>query len=87
MVVVSARTGEGLEGLLKAIDGALFTDPVVTVELEVPQQEGGVLAALEAGAVIEERSYVGELVRLRVSGPASLMGRLRAYRVRNAVQG
>jgi GTP-binding protein HflX len=82
MVVVSARTGEGLEGLLKAIDGALFTDPVVTVELEVPQQEGGVLAALEAGAVIEERSYEGDMVRLRVSGPASLMGRLRGYRLR-----
>jgi GTP-binding protein HflX len=84
MVVVSARTGEGLEGLLKAIDGALFTDPVVTVELEVPQEEGGVLAALEAGTVIEERVYEGNLVRLRVSGPASLMGRLRAYRVREA---
>lgn len=80
-IALSARTGEGLEKLLEAIDQALLSDPVITAELVVPQQEGGVLAALEAGTVIESRSYEENCVRLRVQGPASLLGRLRAYRV------
>jgi GTP-binding protein HflX len=79
-VAVSARTGEGMDALLKAIDRALHSDPVIEAELRVPQQEGGVLAAIEAGMVVHSREYDGNLVRLAVSGPASLVGRLRQYR-------
>jgi len=82
-VPVSARTGEGMESLLKAIDQALHSDPVIEAELRVPQQDGGVLAAIEAGMVVHKREYDGNLVRLVVSGPASLLGRLRKYRLRN----
>ena len=82
VVAVSARRGEGLETLLAAIDRALHSDPIVEAELDVPQQEGGVLAQLEAGTVIHSRIYEGDRVHLRVSGPASLLGRLREYRVR-----
>jgi GTP-binding protein HflX len=82
VVALSARAGEGLDALLLAIDAALHSDPILQAELEVPQQEGGVLAALEAGTVIHSREYDGELVRLKVSGPASLLGRLRGYRLR-----
>jgi GTP-binding protein HflX len=81
-VAVSARTGEGMEALLKAIDHALHSDPVIDAELRVPQQEGAVLAAIEAGMVVHSREYEGNLVRLTVSGPASLVGRLREYRLR-----
>jgi GTP-binding protein HflX len=81
-VVVSAQTGEGMDALLKAIDGALHSDPLIEAELRVPQQEGGVLAAIEAGMVVHSREYEGNLVRLSVSGPASLVGRLREYRTR-----
>jgi GTP-binding protein HflX len=81
-VAVSAQTGEGIEELLKALDQALFSDPVIEAELRVPQQEGGVLAAIDAGMVVHGREYEGNLVRLKVSGPASLMGRLRKYRMR-----
>jgi GTPase len=81
-VMVSARTGEGMEALRKAIDAALHSDPVIEAELRVPQQEGGVLAAIDAGMVVHSRVYEGNLVKLTVSGPASLMGRLREYRVR-----
>jgi GTP-binding protein HflX len=81
-VAVSARTGEGMESLLKAIDGALHSDPVIDAELQVSQQEGGVLAAIEAGMVVHSREYEGNFVRLAVSGPASLIGRLRQYRLR-----
>jgi hypothetical protein len=33
--------------------------------------------------VVHKREYDGNLVRLVVSGPASLLGRLRKYRLRN----
>jgi GTP-binding protein HflX len=82
-VAVSARTGEGTDALLAAIDRALQSDPVIEAELRVPQQEGGVLAAIEAGMIVHSREYEGNLVRLVVSGPASLVGRLRNYRLRD----
>lgn len=81
-VAVSARTGEGMGSLFAAIDRALHSDPVIEAELFVPQQEGGVLAAVEAGMLVHSREYEGNLVHLIVSGPASLMGRMRRFRER-----
>jgi len=80
-VAVSARTGEGMDALLKAIDRALHSDPLIDAELYVPQNEGAVLAAIEAGMKVHSREYEGNVVRLTVSGPASLVGRLRRYRL------
>ncbi|MGB6974387.1 MAG: GTPase HflX [Terracidiphilus sp.] len=81
-VMVSGRTGDGMEALLKAMDRALESDPVVEAEFVVPQSEGAALAAIEAGMVVHARSYMGESVRVRASGAASLVGRLRRFRVR-----
>jgi GTP-binding protein HflX len=81
-VAVSARTGEGMNALLQAIDRSLHSDPLIDAELCVPQQEGAVLAAIEAGMIVHRREYEGNLVWLTVSGPASLVGRLRPYRLR-----
>jgi GTP-binding protein HflX len=81
-IAVSAFTGEGMEELLQRIDEALHSDPLVEAELRVPQADGGVLATIESGMTIHTRAYEGNLVRLKVSGPASLVGRLRKYRVR-----
>ena len=78
--LLSALTGEGMDALLAAIDGALHSDPIVDAELRVPQHEGAALAAIEAGMVIHAREYEGNLVRLTVSGPASLVGRMRRFR-------
>jgi GTP-binding protein HflX len=80
-VAVSALTGEGMVALLAAIDSALHSDPIVDAELRVPQHEGAALASIEAGMVIHTREYEGNLVRLTVSGPASLVGRMRRFRV------
>ena len=82
-VVVSARTGEGIDALLAAVDQALYSDPVIEAELNIPQKEGAALAAIEAGMVIHNRSYEGNLVHLTVAGPASLVGRFRAYKLRD----
>ncbi len=81
-IALSALTGEGLDDLLHAIDATLHSDPVIDAELSVPQQEGAALAALEAGAIVRARRYEGNLVRLSVSGPASLLGRMRRFRIR-----
>jgi GTP-binding protein HflX len=77
VVTVSARSGEGIEGLLKAIDEALTADPLMDADLVVPQADGATLAAIEAGMVIHQRSFEGDLVHLSVRGPASLVGRIR----------
>jgi GTP-binding protein HflX len=81
-VMASARTGEGMEALLDALDTVLHSDPVIEAELCVPQRDGAALASIDAGMVVHKRAYEGNLVRLTVSGPASLLGRLRKYRVR-----
>jgi GTP-binding protein HflX len=79
VVVVSAKTGEGIEGLLAQMDAALSADPLVTQAMTVPQSEGGVLAALGAGARIAERHFSGSDVSMVVEGPASLLGRYRRF--------
>jgi GTP-binding protein HflX len=76
IVTVSAHTGEGMEGLLAAIDTALIADPLVDAEMIVPQTQGATLAAIEAGMVIHSRRFEGETVHLSVRGPASLVGRI-----------
>jgi len=81
---VSALSGEGIPALLEAIDAALHSDPIVDAELRVPQHEGAVLAAIEAGMIVHSRDYEGNLVRLNVSGPASLVGRMRRFRARQS---
>ena len=85
-VMVSARTGEGMAALLEAIDAALHSDPLIEAEFRIPQQEGAVLAAIEAGMVIHSREYEGNLVHLQVTGPASLVGRLARYRLRDGLE-
>ena len=82
-VPVSALTGEGISALLAAIDAALHSDPIVEAELRIPQHEGAVLAAIEAGMIVHSRDYEGNLVRLNVSGPTSLIGRMRRFRGQN----
>ena len=77
IVAVSAQSGEGIDGLLRAIDEALVADPLIDAELTVPQSEGAILAAIEAGMVIHSRAFEGELVHLSVRAPASLVGRIR----------
>jgi GTP-binding protein HflX len=79
VICISAKTGEGVEELLKRIDDALTLDPMVEQKFLVPQSEGRVLAALGAGATIQKKEFEGNLVAMDVTGPASLLGRYRQY--------
>ena len=82
MVAVSGLTRVGLDRLLAAIDDALVADPLVEAKFRVPQSEGAVLAALEAGAVVGRKTFAGNLVLLTARGPESLLNRYRRFRER-----
>jgi GTPase len=82
-VAVSGLKKLGLEHLLAAIDAALVVDPVVEAKFRIPQSEGAVLAALEAGAVLSEKSFEGNLAHVTARGPESLLGRYRRFRARS----
>ena len=79
-IAVSSLERTGLEELLLAIDKALIADPLVERSFRLPQSEGGVLAALEGGAIVDEKRFEGNLVFLRARGPASLLDRYRRFR-------
>jgi GTP-binding protein HflX len=79
-IPVSAKEQIGLRALLARIDAELVVDPILEQRLQIPQSEGDALAALEAGAVIRDREYQGNLVSMTVAGPASLLGRYRRFR-------
>jgi GTP-binding protein HflX len=80
-LAISAKEGIGIDRLLERIDAALVADPIVEQRFEIPQSEGGILAALDAGALIHHREFTGNRVTLDVAGPASLLGRYREYRM------
>lgn len=85
-VAISAETGLGIDELLRQIDFALTVDPIVEQRFLIPQQEGAIFAALEAGALIQTRDFSGDWVDLAVAGPASLLGRFQRYRHRGAAR-
>jgi GTP-binding protein HflX len=79
VALVSAKTGDGVPELLARMDAALSADPLETRAMTVPQSEGGVLAALGAGARIADRTFRGSDVTMTIEGPASLLGRYRRF--------
>jgi GTP-binding protein HflX len=81
-IAASGLAKIGLDNLLAAIDDALIADPLVEMRFRLPQSEGAALAALEAGAIVSEKRFDGNLVHLNARGPASLMERYRRFRAK-----
>jgi GTP-binding protein HflX len=81
-VAVSGLRKLGLDNLLAAIDTALVMDPVIEMQFRLPQSEGAVLAALDAGAIVEGKRFEGNLAYVTARGPASLLNRYRRFRER-----
>jgi GTPase len=81
-VAVSGLKKIGLDHLLAAIDAALVADPVIEMQFRLPQSEGAVLAALEAGAIVEGKRFEGNLAYVAARGHASLLNRFRRFRER-----
>jgi GTPase len=81
-VAVSGLKKLGLDHLLEAIDAALQEDPVIEMRFRLPQSEGAILAALEAGAIVKGKRFEGNLAYVTARGPASLLNRFRRFRER-----
>lgn len=78
-IAISGLKRLGLDHLLAAIDDALVIDPLIEKKFRLPQTEGAVMAALEAGAIVEGKTFEGNLVFLAARGPASLLNRYRRF--------
>jgi len=78
-IYVSAVEGSGLDGLLARIDALIEEDRVSRVHLRIPQQEGKLLALLEAKGRIYSRKYKDGAVELEVGAPASVVRRVREF--------
>jgi GTPase len=77
---VSALKGIGLSTLMEKIDEALTDDPLVNMQLLVPQSEGKVLAQIEAKTHVLSRSFTDGSVQLEVQGPESYLRNLGRFR-------
>jgi GTP-binding protein HflX len=77
-VWVSARTGEGLDVLLRQIDQSLTEDPVVEADFELSPADGESLALLHRSGVVLSTQYEEDRVRVRARVRESLWERLKA---------
>jgi GTPase len=78
-VYISAAKGIGIGTLLDRIDEMLSEDALSRICVRVPQQEGKILAMLEARSRIYSRQYKDGLVELEVEAPASVVRRVREW--------
>jgi GTP-binding protein HflX len=83
-IAVSGLKKQGLDHLLAAIDNALVADPLIEMSFRLPQSEGAVIAALDAGAIVEAKHFEGNLAYITARGPASLLNRFRRFKERVA---
>ncbi|GAC1669348.1 MAG: hypothetical protein NVS9B4_25420 [Candidatus Acidiferrum sp.] len=75
-VLVSGLTGQGIEELLHRVDGAMPTDPLVSVALRIPLSEGRILALVHAlGRVLHSEVHDTHMV-LDADVPVSISRRL-----------
>ncbi len=80
-VPVSARTGEGFDALLRAIDTALPLDPVSQQRFLIPAGEGALIHLLHERARVLSTQYRGDLCELEAEVPESVKRRLSGYLV------
>jgi GTP-binding protein HflX len=86
-VYVSAATGAGLDTLFGRIDAMIEQDPVSRIRLRIPQQEGKILAMLEAKARIHSRKYNDGTVELLVAAPESVVRKVKEWIVAGKAKG
>lgn len=77
-VAISATDGEGIDQLLEALD-TMLSQLDRSLELLIPYEESGLLNLLHEQAVIQEKEYAPEGVRVKALLPAALAGQLSTY--------
>jgi GTP-binding protein HflX len=78
-VSVSAKTGDGIELLLAAIDDMLPLDPVCRAVFRFPADAGGAIHLLHENARVLRREYVEEQCIVEADTPESIVQRLSSY--------
>jgi GTPase len=78
-VLVSALTGEGMEELLRRIDAAVPTDPVVSLSLRLPLSQGRTLALIHALGRVLKSEVEDENMVLEAEVPVSIARRLHLH--------
>ena len=76
-VLVSALTGEGIDELLRRIDVALPTDPLISLSLRLPLSQGRTLALIHALGRVLRSEVEDEDMLLDAEVPVSIARRLR----------
>jgi GTP-binding protein HflX len=76
-VLVSALTGEGIDELLRRIDVALPTDPLISLSLRLPLSQGRTLALIHALGRVLRSEVEDQDMLLDAEVPVSIARRLR----------
>jgi GTP-binding protein HflX len=82
VALVSARTGDGVEGLLELIDRMLPVDPIVTARFRFPHDEAGKLHLLHEHARVLESNWDAGACDVTAEVPESVLRRLTEFQVR-----
>jgi GTP-binding protein HflX len=77
-VVVSARTGEGLENLRQRIAAALDSDPMVEADFDLSTSDGKQLALLHQSGTVLSTYYQADRVLVRAIVPESLCEKIKS---------
>ncbi|NJL54870.1 GTPase HflX [bacterium] len=79
-VCVSAKTGQGVDGLLKVIEDVLSAQ-LPTARLLIPYERGDLVALLYASGNVEQQENTDEGVIITAQLPHSLYNKLQVYRL------
>ena len=77
--VVSARTGEGMSGLLDLIDQRLSLDPVSPATFRFPVGDGSILHILHERARVKSTEFGDEFCTVITDAPQSVQRQLQKY--------
>lgn len=86
-VAISAKTGQGLDQLLEAIDAMVPVDAVSRAYYRLPSGDGWALHCLYEYGNVRAVRYQGEICEVEAEAPESLRRRLRQYEVRPSQEG
>ncbi len=78
-VLISGQSGEGLDGLTKAIDQHLVQDPVARQRFKLPLGEGRALHLLHDRAAIVSKRYIDDYCEVVADTPESIRQRLAEF--------
>lgn len=78
-VVISGRSGAGVDTLMARIDALLPLDPLAVAKFRIPHTDGGSMHMLHEYARVLETKFEGEYSEIVAEAPESLRKRLARY--------